>query len=79
MMIQYYASIMVSSDDNNLAPPRLLETLNNLCRAVARLEQKDTIDVDDGHYGVQLLQHLSQLIAIPSDPRDLAVEKKFEI
>ncbi|MFY9869644.1 MAG: hypothetical protein WAK17_08000 [Candidatus Nitrosopolaris sp.] len=53
--------------------------MNNLCRAVARLEQKDTIDVEDGHYGVQLLQHLSQLIAIPSDPRDLAVEKKFEI
>ena len=75
MMVQYYASIMTSSDNNNQASPRL----NNLCRAVARLKQKDTIDVEDAKeviqfYGVQLLQHLSQIIAIPSDPRDLAVE-----
>ncbi|MGA8084720.1 MAG: hypothetical protein WB988_22940 [Candidatus Nitrosopolaris sp.] len=80
MMVQYYASIMTSGDSNNQASPRLLETLNNLCRAVARLKQKDTIDVDDAKevmqfYAVQLVQHLSQIVAIPSDPRDLAVEE----
>jgi len=80
MIVQYYASIMTSSDNNNQASPRLLETLNNLCRAVARLKQKDTIDVEDAKeviqfYGVQLVQHMSQIVALPSDPRDLAVEE----
>jgi replicative DNA helicase Mcm len=80
MIVQYYASIMSSSDNNNQSSPRLLETLNNLCRVVARLKQKDTIDVEDAKeviqfYAVQLVQHLSQIVAIPSDPRDLAVEE----
>lgn len=69
MIVQYYANIMTSSDSK--ASPRLLETLNNLCRAVAKLKQKDTIDVGDAKevlefYGVQLVQHLSQIVAIPS-------------
>src|ERR1700751_5052645 len=68
---------MTSSDSQ--ASPRLLEPFNNLCRGVARLKQKNTIDVEDAKevmefYGVQLVQHLSQIVAIPSDPRDLAVE-----
>ncbi|MGC1931300.1 MAG: hypothetical protein WA667_20205 [Candidatus Nitrosopolaris sp.] len=42
--------------------------------------QKDIVDVEDAKevmqfYEVQLVQHLSQIAAIPSDPRDLAVEE----
>lgn len=59
MIVKYFTDIMTSKDTNNLASPRLLETLNNLCFAVARLKQKEIIDVDDvkevtAFYGVQL-------------------------
>jgi MoxR-like ATPase len=78
MVVQYYANIMSSQDDKNRTSPRLLETLNNLCRAIARLKLKNTIEVDDVReaiefYGVQLVQHLSQTVVTPSDARDLAV------
>jgi hypothetical protein len=77
MVVKYYAGIMTLHDSQ--ASPRLFETLYNLCRALARLKQKDTIDPEDvkeiaQFYNVQLVHHLSQVVAIPSDPHDLSVE-----
>jgi DNA replicative helicase MCM subunit Mcm2 (Cdc46/Mcm family) len=77
MIVQYYANI--ATKPGSRESPRLFDTLTSLCYAVARIKQKNTIDVDDVEdviefYNVQLL-HLSQLVAVPIDPRDLAFEE----
>jgi hypothetical protein len=77
MIAQYYVSIMTKPESHE--SPRLFDTLTSLCYAVARLKQKDNIDIDDvkeiiEFYNLQL-HHLSELVATPRDPRDLAFEE----
>jgi len=77
MIAQYYVSIMTKPESHE--SPRLYDTLTSLCYAVARLKQKDIIDIEDvkdviEFYNLQL-HHLSQLVAIPRDLRELAFEE----
>jgi DNA replicative helicase MCM subunit Mcm2 (Cdc46/Mcm family) len=87
MIVQYYTSIMTKAE--SYQSPRLFDTLTSLVLtslvlvltslAVARLKQKNTIDIEDvsdviKFYNEQLL-HLSQLVSVPRDPRDLAFEE----
>lgn len=78
MIAQYYVNIVTKPESQQ--SPRLLDTLTSLCYAVTRLKQKNTIDIDDDvndvieFYNEQLL-HLSELVSIPRDPRDLASEE----
>jgi DNA replicative helicase MCM subunit Mcm2 (Cdc46/Mcm family) len=77
MIAQYYVNIMTRPESRE--SPRLFDTLTSLCFAVARLKQKEIIDIEDVQeviefYNLQL-HHLSQLVAIPRDPRDLAYEE----
>jgi hypothetical protein len=77
MIAQYYVNIVTKPESQQ--SPRLLDTLTSLCYAVTRLKQKNTIDIDDVNdviefYNEQLL-HLSELVSIPRDPRDLASEE----
>ncbi|MFZ0512319.1 MAG: hypothetical protein WAM14_11990 [Candidatus Nitrosopolaris sp.] len=45
MIAQYFLNIMTKPESRE--SPRLFDTLTNLCYAVARLKQKDSIDIDD--------------------------------
>ena len=45
MIVQYYANVITKP--NSCASPRLFDTLTALCFAVARLRQKNIIDVED--------------------------------
>ena len=76
MIAQYYVNIMTRPESHE--SPRLFDTLTSLCFAVARLKQKDIIDIEDlkeviEFYNLQL-PHLSELATIPRDPRDLVYE-----
>ena len=76
MIAQYYVNIMTRPESHE--SPRLFDTLTSLCFAVARLKQKDIIDIEDvkeviEFYNLQL-HHLSELATIPRDPRDLVYE-----
>src|SRR5215469_16734976 len=76
MIAQYYVNIMTRPESHE--SPRLFDTLTSLCFAVARLKQKDIIDIESvkeviEFYNLQL-HHLSELATIPRDPRDLVYE-----
>jgi DNA replicative helicase MCM subunit Mcm2 (Cdc46/Mcm family)/DNA-binding CsgD family transcriptional regulator len=78
VIMQFYVKAFSSADSKH--SPRLLDTLNNACYAVARLKLKDVVEVDDAKevikfFKEQIEQHQSQIDIIPYDPRDLAVEE----
>ena len=78
----YYTNVITRPGSQ--ATPRLFDTLYNLCRAIATIKQKTTVDLEDVEevielYDIQLKQHLSRLVDIPCDLRDLAVEEVFKV
>jgi DNA replicative helicase MCM subunit Mcm2 (Cdc46/Mcm family) len=77
-MIKAFFTNIVSPEGSQ-ASYRVLDTLRNLCYAVARLKLKDAIDAEDANdvmkfYNEQL-KHYAQVSNIPSDPRDFAYEE----
>jgi DNA replicative helicase MCM subunit Mcm2 (Cdc46/Mcm family)/predicted transcriptional regulator len=75
---RFYAEVFSAKDSKY--SPRLLDTLNNACYAVARIKLKEIVDVDDAKevaafFKTQIEQHQSQIVTVPHDPRDLAVEE----
>lgn len=77
MIAQYYTNIMTGPQSYH--SPRLFDTLSSLCYVLARIKQKNQIDVDDVNdvmefYNEQLL-HLSKLVSIPRNPCELAYEE----
>jgi len=74
MLCQYYVIIATK-----FGSPRVLDALLRISHAIARLNQKEIIDNEDAKEAMQfynvILQQLSEVVAIPKDPRDLAVEE----
>jgi DNA replicative helicase MCM subunit Mcm2 (Cdc46/Mcm family) len=78
----YYTE--VHTKQGSKTTPRLFETLYNLGRAIATINQHDIVSLEDVEevieiYNEQLSQHLSKLVDMPSDTRDLAVEEAFKV
>lgn len=68
MLIQFYASVAAKTGS-----PRIFDTLKNISFAIARLKQKDTIEVEDADEAIQfynvILQQLEEIVVIAKDPR----------
>lgn len=73
MINEFFTDVMNS--EKSETSYRLLDTLRNLCYAVARLKHKDTIDTEDAKDVMEFyngqLRYWSEIADVPSDPRDL--------
>jgi DNA replicative helicase MCM subunit Mcm2 (Cdc46/Mcm family) len=78
ILIQFYASVATKTGS-----PRLFDTIRNIAYAIARLKQKDIIEVEDASDAVQfynvILQQLEEIVVAAKDPRELAIEEIIKI
>jgi len=78
MLIQFYASVAAKTGS-----PRIFDTLKNISFAIARLKQKDAIEVEDADEAIEfynvILQQLEEIVIITKDPRQLAVDEIISI
>jgi replicative DNA helicase Mcm len=63
--------------------PRLLDTLINIAKAIARLKLKDEVDAGDATEALDfynaLISHHRETINLPTDPRDTAFTESLDI
>ena len=74
MLNQYYVGVRAS-----YGSPRILKTIYGIAANIARIKLKNTIDAADASetmkfYNV-ILQQLSSIVALPSNPRDVTYEE----
>ena len=78
ILIQFYASVATHTGS-----PRLFDTIRNIAYAIARLKQKDIIEVEDASDAVQfynvILQQLEEIVVVTKDPRELVIEEIIKI
>jgi hypothetical protein len=75
---QYYVNIRAS-----YGSPRILKTIFEIAKNIARLKLKHEVDAADAKEAMEfynyILLQLNKVVAVPSNPRDIAYEQCLEI
>ncbi|MDP9289511.1 MAG: AAA family ATPase, partial [Thermoproteota archaeon] len=74
MLVEYYFNIAIK-----FGSPRILDALLRITHAIARLKQKEIVETKDAIEAMEfynvILQQLSEVVTIPKNPNDLAIDE----
>jgi DNA replicative helicase MCM subunit Mcm2 (Cdc46/Mcm family) len=74
MLCDYYTNVATK-----FGSPRVLDALIRISHAIARLKQKDIVDIEDAKEAMEfynvILQQPAEVFAVPKDPYNLAAEE----
>jgi DNA replicative helicase MCM subunit Mcm2 (Cdc46/Mcm family) len=78
LLNQYYVNIRTS-----YGSPRILKTIFEIAKNITRLKLKQEVDAADANEAMEfynfILLQLNKVVAVPSNPRDIAYEQCLEI